>query len=91
MIPEKFDCASANRVTAPSELLSSLDVEILSNEGRGRPQEASVKMGAAFIVAALPFVGLWLLLRWAWQDLKAIVRGIRLFYRAVTDELSRQA
>ena len=91
MIPEKFDCASASKVTAPSEFLSSLDAEILSNEGLCRPQEASTKMGAALIVAALPFIGLWLLLRWVGQDLKAIVRGIRLFYRAVTDELSRQA
>jgi hypothetical protein len=85
MILQKFDSASASKVAAPSEFVASLQAEILASEGLSRPQEESARTGAALIVAALPFIGLWLLLRWVWQDLRAIVRG----NRAVADELSR--
>ena len=60
MIPQKFGSASASRVAAPSELVASLQAEILTSEGLSRPQEASARTG-----------------------------GIRFFYRAVADELSR--
>ncbi len=54
-----------------------------------QPLDAGARFYAALIVLGLPFVLLYLLARFAWNDTKAVGRGIAVFYRAVTEELSR--
>jgi hypothetical protein len=91
MFPEKIDQTRAYEVRVPRELLeSTLRTKTDPNAGLAN-HDATARIGAALIIGALPFLALWLLVRFIWQDLKAIFRGAGFFYRAVAEDLSRKA
>jgi hypothetical protein len=74
----------------PVERLSAIEVEagaVLGGNQPARPDFA-VRLWSIAILCGLPLIGLYLLFRLAWADVRALGRGIRLFSGAVADELS---
>ena len=92
MFSQKIDPTGATQVPVPADLFDLAPVEpgVAEHETTSQPERAA-RIGAAIIIASLPFMALWLLLRLAWRDIKAIGRGIAFLYRAIAEELSRQA
>lgn len=90
MFQEKIDREFATEIPAPPGIPESVPTTTIHQNRNlsARPDEVA-RLGAGLIICCLPFIALWLLARSAWNDLKAIGRGIRLFYRTVAEELSR--
>lgn len=57
------------------------------------PDEANMatRLMALLVIAALPFLIAAFLVRFVWSDVKAIGRGLKSAFRAITEELSRKA
>jgi flagellar biogenesis protein FliO len=79
MYHQKFDLTAAIPVTT---------VETDSANG-ARRLDRGARVFSAMIVLGLPLVLLWLLARFLWNDVKAVARGIAIFYRAAAEELLR--
>lgn len=54
-----------------------------------QPADATARFYAVLLVLALPVIVPWLLVRLVWEDVKAVARGVAIFYRATAEELSR--
>jgi hypothetical protein len=91
MLPVRIDSIRASEIPAPRDFLEGTShPQTVVDDGSTIQREGSARIGAALIICSLPFLAVWLVIRFIWQDLKAIIRGLRLFYRAVAEELSRQ-
>lgn len=55
-----------------------------------RSPDMSARFAAILIVLGLPLILVWLLARFAWNDIKAIARGVAVFWRGAAEELSRR-
>lgn len=60
------------------------------DQGAGDASLAT-RIMALLIIAALPFLLVWLVVRFVWSDVKLIGRGIRFAFQVLTEELSRKS
>jgi uncharacterized protein (DUF2126 family) len=53
-------------------------------------QDPAARLWAALIICGLPLIGAYLLVQFLWSDVKAVARGLRFFYSALSEELIRK-
>ena len=75
---------------APIYRSAATPLEIDAHIAQPQPG-AGARIASVLIVCGLPLIGIFLLLRFVLLDLLAVARGVRLFHRAVTEELGRGA
>lgn len=74
-------------IKARAIAIESIDVAAGASR---QPIDLSARFAAVMIVLGLPLILVWLLARFLWNDVKAIARGVAVFWRGAAEELSRR-